>query len=79
MRERGEADGGVASFFHVRLECGAAPHLGCGTRSRPILLELEGERSIREAWLNRQGTVLAVVWSELSESGAGIELVISTA
>ena len=77
MSERGKANGGVASFFHVPLECGAAPHLGCGTLSRPILLELEGERSVREAWLNRQGTVLAVVWAGLSENGAGTELVMS--
>ena len=75
MSERAKANGGVASFFHVPLECAAAPHLGCGTLSRPILSELEGEISIREAWLNRQGTVLAVVWTGWSENRAGTELV----
>jgi hypothetical protein len=52
------------SLFEVPLRCEAAPAIGCGSRSKPILLELEGEPIIMEAWLNGSGTVLAVVGSE---------------
>ena len=52
------------SLFEVPLRCEAAPEIGCGSRSKPILLELEHEPIIREAWLNGAGTVLAVVGTE---------------
>lgn len=54
------------SFYKVPLVCKAASHIGCGSRSKPILLDLEKSEDIKEAWLNRQGTVIAVVWYENS-------------
>ncbi len=50
------------SFYEVPLVCPAAPEIGCGSRSKPILLQLEKEQAVAEAWLNRPGTVIAVVW-----------------
>ena len=50
------------SLFTVPLRCEAAPDIGCGPISKPILLQLEREPAIAEAWLNGTGTVLAVVW-----------------
>jgi hypothetical protein len=50
------------SFFTVPLRCEAAPEIGCGSLSKPILLELQREPIIAEAWLNGTGTVMAVVW-----------------
>jgi len=50
------------SLFTVPLRCGAAPEIGCGPISKPILLQLEGEPAVTQAWLNGNGTVLAVVW-----------------
>jgi hypothetical protein len=52
------------SLFTVPLRCEAAPDIGCGPISKPILLQLEREPGIAEAWLNSTGTVLAVVWPE---------------
>ena len=52
----------TASFFKVSLQCLAAPQIGCGSVSKPILLQLEKERGVLEAWLNRPGTTIAVVW-----------------
>jgi hypothetical protein len=52
------------SLFSVPLRCEAAPDIGCGPISKPILLQLEREPAIAEAWLNGTGTVLAVVWTE---------------
>ncbi|PCJ85361.1 MAG: hypothetical protein COA57_07800 [Flavobacteriales bacterium] len=51
------------TFYQTPLVCGAAPEIGCGSRARPLLLELEQQESIKEAWLNRPGTVIAVVWN----------------
>jgi hypothetical protein len=50
------------SFFKVPLVCPAAPQIGCGIASKPILLRLEQQPGVAEAWLNRAGTQLAVVW-----------------
>jgi hypothetical protein len=51
------------SFYKVPLVCPAAPHIGCGSASKPLLLGLEHSEVVSEAWLNRAGTVMAVVWS----------------
>lgn len=50
------------SFFRVSLECEAARHVGCGTRAKPVLREIERSPGVREAWLSRDGSVLAVAW-----------------
>jgi hypothetical protein len=54
---------GNASFYKVPLVCGAAPHIGCGSRIKPFFMDTEKEPSIKESWTNRQGTVLAFVWN----------------
>ena len=54
------------SLFQVPLKCEAVPQIGCGSLSKPILLELERDPAIREAWLNGTGTVLAAVGTEAS-------------
>src|SRR5438309_6370202 len=48
--------------FKVPLVCPAAPQIGCGGASKPILLDLEKQPGVLEAWLNRAGTIIAVVW-----------------
>jgi len=54
------------SFFQVPLVCPAAPQIGCGGAAKPLLLDLESHAAVSQAWLNRAGTCLAVVWSEES-------------
>jgi hypothetical protein len=61
------------SLFQVPFRCPAAPLIGCGSVSKPILLELERDPSISKAWLNRTGTVLAVVWSEAAKNQSALE------
>ena len=61
------ATAGSISLFQVPLKCEAVPEIGCGSMSKPILLELEREPAIREAWLNGTGTVLAVVGANVSD------------
>ena len=50
------------SVFKAPLVCPAAPQIGCGSASKPILLDLEQQPGVLEAWLNRAGTRIAVVW-----------------
>jgi len=50
------------SLYEVPLVCPAAPQIACGSRAKPILLALEKEAPVAEAWLNRGGTVISVVW-----------------
>lgn len=57
------------SFYEVPLVCPAAPKIGCGSASKPILLALENSPAVSEAWLNRAGTIMALVWSEQSKAG----------
>lgn len=54
------------SLFTVPLVCPAAPAIGCGSRAKPLLAQLEHDDSIAEAWLNSSGTILAIVGGESS-------------
>lgn len=63
------------SFFEVPLECGAAEGLGCGIRSKPILKRLARDPAVRQAMINRPGTVLAVVWEDPAHASAGASTV----
>src|SRR5947199_8826695 len=56
------------SVFKVPLVCPAAPQIGCGSASKPILLDLERQAGVLEAWLNRAGTIIAVVWKPESNA-----------
>ena len=58
----------VISFYETPLICTAAPEIGCGSRSKPALLKLEKNPAVKEAWLNRQGTVIAIVWKEKAQT-----------
>jgi hypothetical protein len=53
----------IITFYDVPLVCGAAPAIGCGSRAKPLLMDLEQRTAIKEAWLNRAGTIVAIVWS----------------
>lgn len=52
------------TFYDALLVCGAAPSIGCGSRAKPLLLDLERHPAIKEAWLNRAGTIVAIVWRD---------------
>ena len=54
----------TVTFYDVPLVCGAAPSIGCGSRAKPLLLDLERQGVIKEAWLNRTGTMVAIVWHD---------------
>jgi hypothetical protein len=60
----------LISLFKVPLQCPAAPWIGCGSASKPILLNLARQPGVLEAWLNRAGTRIAVVWKPDSDAEA---------
>ena len=64
------------TFYRVPLVCEAAPHVGCGTLAKPVLLAIEAETGVLEAWLNREGTMLAAVWPDSSERCPGSDKVL---
>ena len=63
------------SVFKAPLVCPAARQIGCGSASKPILLGLEQQPGVLEAWLNRAGTRIAVVWKPESDPSARRKIV----
>lgn len=51
------------TVYQVPWRCPAALQIGCGSHAKPILLRLEESPGVSEAWLNRPGTEVAVVWN----------------
>ncbi len=56
------------TFYSVPLVCGADKEIGCGSRAKPALVDMEKNDAIKEAWLNREGTVIAIVWKNEPET-----------
>src|ERR1051325_3666407 len=52
------------SFYEVPLTCGASHEIGCGSRIKPLFIETAKENAIKESWVNRNGTMIAIVWNE---------------
>ncbi len=50
------------TFYKVPLVCASAPAIGCGSKAKPVLQQLEKNNNVAEAWLNHTGTVIAVKW-----------------
>jgi len=56
------------SFVKVPLSCKAGPALGCGTRAKPILKDLNESKYISSTWINHFGDIIAVNWYENATS-----------
>ena len=61
---RSGIDPNRVGLYAVPLVCPAAPEIGCGLAAKPILEALEGQPGVEAAWLNRAGTVVAVLWAK---------------
>jgi hypothetical protein len=53
------------TIYKVELGCSSAPGIGCGSRSKPILLELEKCDKIYKTYLYSDGSKLAILWNKL--------------
>ena len=58
------SDTATVSIYKVSLVCNADQAIGCGSRAKPVLLALEKNPAVKEACLNRQGTMIAVAWKD---------------
>lgn len=68
----------AVSFYEAPLICKAAPSVGCGSKAKFMLVELEQYKEVVEgAWLNKKGTVVAVKWTT-SIDDAGKEEIITS-
>ncbi len=56
------------TFYEVGLVCPAAPKIGCGSRSKPILKSLAADSRVAGTWLNEAGTRLAIGWKQKAVS-----------
>ena len=68
VNDNTKSKGQLVTFYKTPLVCNAAPDIGCGSRSKPALLELEKNPAVKEAWLNRAGTVIAIVWTDKAQT-----------
>ena len=64
----------VVTFYHVPLICGAAPQIGCGSRAKPLFQAMEQDQRIQEAWMNREGTFIALVWNPQTDENLHDEI-----
>jgi hypothetical protein len=55
------------SFYDVPLVCFAAPEIGCGSLTKPLFIEAKQVKEIKEIWLNRAGTRIAVEWNGVND------------
>lgn len=63
VSDTSKAKDSAISFYETPLVCAAAPEIGCGSRAKPALIALEKNPAVKEAWLNREGTVIGIVWN----------------
>jgi hypothetical protein len=68
VRDKTKTKDPSVSFYKTPLVCNAAPEIGCGSRSKPVLLALEKNPAVKEAWLNRPGTIIAIVWKNKAQT-----------
>lgn len=70
------ADNTGVSFYEAPLVCHAAPTIGCGSKAKFLLVDLEKYNdAVEGAWLNKTGTVVAVKWNTKIEADKKTEII----
>lgn len=62
------------TFYDVDMVCSAAHQIGCGSMAKPLLKAMEETDEIDEAWMDRQGVVVGLVWKEGTSASKQDEL-----
>jgi copper chaperone CopZ len=71
-----ETSNSTVSFYEAPLVCHAAPSIGCGSKAKFLLVDLEKYNDVIEgAWLNKKGTVVAVKWNTKTEENTKAEII----
>jgi mercuric ion transport protein len=64
------------SFYEAPLVCHAAPSIGCGSKAKFLLVDLERYNdAVEGAWLNKTGTVVAVTWNTKTDADIKTEII----
>jgi copper chaperone CopZ len=64
------------TFYEAPLVCHAAPSIGCGSKAKFMLVDMEKYNdAIEGAWLNKTGTVVAVKWNTNVNEGKKVEII----
>ncbi len=64
------------TFYKAPLVCHAAPSIGCGSKAKFMLVELEKySDAVEGAWLNKKGTIVAVKWYTNTEESKKTEII----
>ncbi len=63
-------------FYEAPLVCHAAPSIGCGSKAKFMLVDLEKYNdAVDGAWLNKKGTVVAVKWNTNTAGNKKTEII----
>lgn len=66
----------IVSFYKAPLVCHAAPSIGCGSKAKFMLVDLENYKgAVEGAWLNKTGTVVAVIWNANTDKSKKTEII----
>lgn len=66
----------AVSFYEAPLVCHAAPSIGCGSKAKFMLVDLEKNNdAVQGAWLNKTGTVVAVKWNATTTESKQTEII----
>lgn len=66
----------AVSFYEAPLVCHAAPSIGCGSKAKFMLVDLEKYKdAVEGAWLNKTGTVVAVKWNAATTDSKQNEII----
>jgi copper chaperone CopZ len=66
----------AVSFYEAPLVCHAAPSIGCGSKAKFMLVDLEKYNdAVEGAWLNKKGTIVAVKWNTSTDENKKTEII----
>lgn len=66
----------AVSFYEAPLVCHAAPSIGCGSKAKFMLVDLEKyTNEVEGAWLNKTGTVVAIKWNANTNESKQTEII----
>ncbi len=70
------ASNSAVSFYEAPLVCHAAPAIGCGSKAKFMLVDLEKVTdAVEGAWLSKTGTVVAVKWKANTNDSKKAEII----
>ena len=71
-----KASNTAVAFYEAPLVCHAAPSIGCGSKAKFLLIDLEQNKdAVEGAWLNKKGTIVVVKWNASTDENRKSEII----